>query len=344
MDRVFNCENYRKFGAEIELNTLNGLIKKLDPTKGEIPFGSAKIALLIRNALKKTVEIQSWDHNYNNDFWIVKPDSSCGIEVCTPVLKGWTGLKDLIQIVEIFRSKNIQADERCSFHVHVNIGDLNINQLGSIIAWYIKCEHVFMDAFPSTRKLNRYCQMLGMTNLFSTDTPLDPLLLINSISGAKYYSLNTYHFVKGGGFSAHNNRKKTIEFRIGENSMCTDGEAVKNWIRLLLHFVEVAKDQPMPPCYEKGNPSTGLLWMEPDEVFRFLKFNEPCSGGLQQVKKWFVNRILKNGFDTDLPGVWSNKGRSFARKNFLKLLHSLDINCDCEDSRENILYDKKYIV
>ena len=344
MDRVFSCESYRKFGVEIELNTLDGSIKKLDLNKGEIPFGAAKIALLIRNTLKSNVEIQSWDHNYNNEFWIVKPDSSCGIEVCTPVLKGWSGLKNLIKIVEAFRSKNIQADERCSFHVHVNIGDLDVNQLGSVIAWYIKCEHVFMDAFPSSRKLNRYCQMLGMTNLFSTDTVLDPLFLISAISGAKYYSLNTYHFVKGGGFSYNNTRKKTIEFRIGENSMCTDGESVKNWIRLLLHFVDVAKDQPMPPAFEKGNSATGLLWLEPDEVFNFLKFNEPCSEGLKQVKKWFIKRILNNGFDTNLPGIWSNKARFFARKNFLKLLHNLDANCEYEDSRENILYDKKYIV
>lgn len=343
MDRVLDCENFRKFGAEIELNTFDGLIKKLDRNKGEIPFGADKVAILINKTIKKSVEIQGWDHNFNNECWIVKPDSSCGIEVCTPVLKGWHGLKDLIKVVEIFRSKKIQADERCSFHVHVNIGDLNERQLGSVIAWYIKCEHVFMDAFPSNRKVNRYCQMLGMTNLFSTQTPIEASHLIESISGVKYYSLNTYHFVKGGGFLPHNSRKKTIEFRVGENSMCTDGEAVKNWVRLLLHFVEVAKDCPMPKKYEKNNSKTGLLWMGPDEVFSFLRFNEPCSEGLKQVKKWFAKRILKNGFNTSLPGIWSNEGRSHSRKIFLKLLHSLDVNCDCDDSRENILYDKKYI-
>lgn len=342
MDRVINCESNRKFGAEIELNTFDGLIKKLDREKGEIPLGSDVVALLVKSATRQNVEIQSWDHNYNNDYWIVKPDSSCGIEVCTPVLKGWHGLKSLIKVAEIFRSKNISADERCSFHVHVNISDLNEQQLGSIIAWYIKCEHVFMDAMPSSRKVNRYCQMLGMTNLFSTDTPLDPSFLINSISNVKYYSLNAYHFVKGGGFSHHNSRKRTIEFRIGENLMCTDGESIKNWIRLLLHFVEVAKDTPMPKSYEKGNSLSGLLWMEPNEVFDFLKFNEPCSEGFNQVKKWFMTRVLKNGFNTSLPGIWSNKGRSFARKNFLKLLHIADVNCDCEESREKILYDKKY--
>lgn len=343
MDRVINCESNRKFGVEIELNTFDGLIKKLDRDKGEIPSGSDVIALLIKNTVRQNVEIQSWDHNYNNDYWIVKPDSSCGIEVCTPVFKGWTGLQSVIKVVEAFRSKNISADDRCSFHVHVNISDLNEQQLGSVIAWYIKCEHVLMDAVPASRKVNRYCQMLGMTNLFSTDSSLSPSFLINSISNVKYYSLNAYHFVKGGGFSHHNSRKKTIEFRIGENNMCTDGESVKNWIRLLLHFVDVAKDTPIPQRYEKGNSLSGLLWMEPHEVFSFLKFNEPCSDGFDQVKKWFIKRIMKNGFDTNLPGIWSNKGRFFARKNFLNFSKNLDINLYSEESREIILYDKKYI-
>jgi hypothetical protein len=343
MDRVLNCQNYRRFGVEIELNTLDGHIRKLDRHNGEIPLGSDNIALIIKNTINKNVEIQGWDHNFNNDNWIVKPDSSCGIEVCSPVLKGWSGLIELIKVIEKFKERGIKADQRCSLHVHINISDLNLQQLASVIAWYIKCEHIFMESVPSCRKINRYCQMLGMTDLFQVESPIVPEHLLNSISNVKYYSLNAYHFVKGGGFSPHNNRKKTIEFRIGENAMCLDGLAVKNWIRLLLHFVEVTKSRPLPYEYKKGDSWSGLLWLDVVDVFKVLNFDEPCSEGLNQVKNWFIERLLQNGHDTGLTGVWSNEARSIVRKDINTIVKNIDNNKHDMETMETRLYGKKYI-
>lgn len=342
MDSPINCQSFRRFGVEIELNTKDGIVRKIDYRNGETPNGSDHIALLIHEVTNSSVEIQGWGHNYNNDFWIVKPDSSCGIEVCTPILKGYEGITELVKVVESFRKAQISADNRCSLHVHVNIADLDENQLASVIAWYIKCEHIFMDLVPSNRKINRYCQMLGMTDSFDTEFYMDPLSLIEAVSNVKYYSLNAYHFLQGGGFSSYNTKKKTIEFRIGDNGMCLDGFAVKNWIRLLLHFVDIAKNKSLPPDYKDNDNWTGLVWLEPTEVFEFLQFDKECSQGLLQVKKWFVQRILDYGFDTKLPGVWSNEARFFARKNFLNILKLIDINCDKLETREEILYGEKY--
>lgn len=344
MDRVFDCQSYRRFGVEIELNTADGVVRKLDRDKGDVPLGADRIAVLIRRTLNEPVEIQSWDHNYNNECWIVKPDSSCGIEVCTPVLKGYTGLKNLVQVVETFRRESISSDNRCSLHVHVNISDLSKSQLASVIAWYIKCEHIFMDSVPPLRKANRYCQMLGMTDFLNTDFSMDPDELLYSISTVKYYSINAYHFMKGGGFDCYNSRKKTIEFRIGESDMCLDGLAVKNWVRLLLHFVEMTKNRPMPKKYQEGDRWTGLVWLDPSDMFSLLGFNQPCSQGLYQIKKWFSDRILANGYHTGMSGIFSNAGREAARKDFLAIYeNSLDsLNHRKEESREIMLYDKKY--
>lgn len=342
MDSVIEFNNYRRFGVEIELNTFDGEIKKLDRNKGQIPFGSDFIALIIKKTTKQSVEIQGWDHNFNNDYWIVKPDSSCGIEVCTPVLKGNSGLYYLVSVVEAFKKHKILSDKRCSLHVHVNISDLTKQQLASVIAWYIKCEHVFMDSVPASRKISRYCQMIGMTDLVDTGFLINCDNILSTVSCAKYYSLNAYHFMKGGGFNKHNDRKKTIEFRIGENAMCLDGFAVKNWVRLLLHFVEVTKSMPLPKKYSKGDHWTGLLWLDPSDVFKILQFDKPCSDGLLQVKKWFAKRIFENGFNTGLEGVWSNNGRENSRKDFLNLLHKIDINDDPSESRNDLIYGKKY--
>lgn len=343
MDRVLDCENYRRFGVEIELNTLDGFVKKLDRNMGEIPLGADLVALIIRRTLRENVEIQGWDHNFNNNYWIVKPDSSCGMEVCSPVLKGWIGLSKLIRVVEALRESKINADKRCSLHVHVNISDLNKQQLASVIAWYIKCEHLFIDSVPVHRKINRYCQILGMSEALYEDFPIIPDEILNVVSNVKYYSLNAYHFMKGGGFDPNNNRKKTIEFRIAENDMCLNGLDLKNWVRFLIHFVEVTKSRPLPAPYQKGDPWTGLVWLDPVDVFKVLNFDEPCSEGFSQVKKWFLNRILKNGKDNNATGIWSDETRNFARQNFLEFLQKID-NIDCEnESREVSLYGKKYI-
>jgi hypothetical protein len=342
MDSVIEFDIYRRFGVEIELNTFDGEIRKLDRSKGEIPFGSDHIALIIKKTIRQSVEIQGWDHNFNNDYWIVKPDSSCGIEVCTPVLKGNYGLYNLTRVIEAFKKHKISSDQRCSLHVHVNISDLNKEQLASVIAWYIKCENVFMDSVPSIRKVNRYCQMIGLNESLNTDFSMNCDDIIKTVSHIKYHSLNAYHFMKGGGFDEHNNRKKTIEFRIGENAMCLDGFAVKNWIRLLLHFVETTKSMPLPKRYSEGDPYTGLLWLDPSHVFKILNFDKPCSNGMLQVKNWFIKRIFENGFNTNLLGIWSNDARLHARKNFLNLLHKIDTNDDSSQSRDDLIYGKKY--
>lgn len=341
MYSVLDCQFFRRFGVEIELNTLNGIVKVLDKKKKEIPNGADHIAHMVNMAVGENVEIQPHGYNSNNSMWVVKPDSSCGIEVCTPVLKGWSGLKRLISVIEAFNDANVSADNRCSFHVHVNIKDLNMIQLASVISWYIKCEHVFMDSVPSRRKNSRYCQSIGMTDLFYDSFSIEPDMILRRVSNVKYYSLNAYHFLRGGGFSDQNDRKKTIEFRIGENDLCLDAFAAKNWVRLLLHFVEVTKDRGLPNQYSKGDPWSGLLWLEPQDVFKVLKFDQPCSDGLNQVKMWFIDRILKNGYDTGLHGIWSNEGRSAARSNFLEMINGIEL--ETHESREELLYGEKYI-
>lgn len=342
MDRLLNCQNYRRFGVEIELNTSDGIIRKLDRNKGETPLGSDNVALLIRRVVKQPVEIQSWGYNYNNNHWIIKSDRSCGMEVCTPVLKGYNGLLQLIKVIEAFRNADLPADKRCSLHVHVDVSDLNSKQLASVIAWYIKCEHVFMDSVPPNRKLNRYCQMLSMTDDFHTEFNMNPYEIFRVVSKMKYYSLNAYHFFKGGGFDSYNTRKRTIEFRIGENEMCLDGFAAKNWIRLLLHFIEMTKNRKLPLPYQKGNHWTGLAWLEPSDVFSVLGFDQNCTEGLDQVKRWFVERIIINGYNNNMTGFWSNESRFYARQNFLKFIDGIDLSKNDLESRDAILYDKNY--
>jgi hypothetical protein len=346
MKRVLSCENYRKFDVEIELNKINGIINSL-LKKNKVIFDPEKIAFLIRNTLNKSVEIQNWSYNYNNDYWIVKPNSSYKIEVLTPILKGYTGLIDLIKVIESFREAEIKANDRCSLRVNINISDLSTDQLASVIAWYIKCEHIFIDSVPYIRKNNYFCRSFKFKKITNKNSEIDPEKIIKAASSLKYYSLNTYNFIKRGGFNSNNVRKKTIEFRLGKGEMCTDGLAVKNWIRLLIHFVEMTKDLPLPYKHRDGDNWSGLSCLNFKEFFNIMKFDKPCSDGLEQMKSWFFRRIFENSCCSKRTVLFPVNEKE-NKKIFLNCASKYLINnkyfSDSIDLRKNLLFGKNYSI
>lgn len=331
MDSPLCCRSYRRFGAEIELNTRTGIVKRPERGSKEIPDGSEYVSRLVHKVTKKSVEIRHWQHYHNNKCWIIKPDNSCGIEVSTPVMKGWkNGLLPLLRVIDEFgKSKEITADNRCSFHLHVNLEDLSLKQRASIIGYWIKCEHLFLDAMPPFRKLNRYCQVLGLTDLFSVNSSIDSEWLIKRVSAVKYYTLNTYHMNK--------DRRNTIEFRIADSQCCLDPLYAKNWVRLLLHFVDCVKDRPLIP-YEKGNQWSSYLWLELEDFWELMGFNEELSHGMELVRSWFVDRLLTYTCSGSF-GIWSKDIRSF----IVEKISHLE-NKQITDPVEEQIYGEKYIL
>jgi len=339
MDSPLDCQSLRRFGVELELNTKSDeLFRRPDTSNGEIMPGSDEVGHIVRHASGDDVEIQGWDYVHNNMVWVIKYDMSCGIEINSPVLKGWRGLKRLLKVVDALGRQWPYCDERCSLHVHVSVDDLSHQQLASVIAYYIKCEHVFLDAMPDSRKNNRYCQPLGITDMFSHDDEFTPDSLFEAVSGVKYYSMNAYHYRQG--MLRDENRKKAIEFRIAENMACLDPIITKNWVRLLLHFVDTTMHLPLPSPYRENDPWSGLLWLDPQDVFKVLKFDQPLSPGLQQVKEWFMDRIYRYGESRIENGVWSKEGRSAARKNFLEMYDATEFSDESEDK----IYGRKWIL
>jgi hypothetical protein len=303
MDALLDCEIYRRFGVEVEVNTPSGEIKKL--SKNEAPEGAQYIANIVNKITTQRVEVHGWHSTHNNNCWVVKPDSSCGVEICTPILKGWTGLKLLLNVIDSVH-KHVGIDSRCSLHLHVNVEDLDREEIGNILAWWIKCEPVFMDAMVEPRKCNRYCKLIGMCDLFRVEEEYDPYFLVESLADEKYFSVNTFHLAK--------DKRKTIEFRFMGHEGCVNPYTAKNWIRLLLHFVESAIMNEYPSPYEAGNHWSSLCWLDPIDVYNFLGFNNSqyLSAGLKQVRNWLTYRLMTNTRTTRLPGIWSAKGRKIA--------------------------------
>jgi hypothetical protein len=297
----------RRFGVELELNAFDGRNR---PKDGNMPAGIDVVANIVGEASPESgAEVRAWEHTNGNKRWVVKPDSSCGMEVVSPPRKSWRGLKDVLCVIDALSAdERVRADQRCSVHVHVEVADLTEEQIASIVAWWVKCEPVIIDAMPISRKRNRYCQLIGMNNTFQHDGEYSNRNLIERVGDVKYYSFNTWAYCRGA--------RKTIEFRTVEGSGCTDAYLVKQWVRFLIHFVEVAKDFKKPNSYHEPKndkdrteltPWTGLVWLDPEEVLTFLGFNNiptsvpghrktlefTLSKGMEQTRNWFLARLAK---------------------------------------------------
>jgi hypothetical protein len=304
-----DLNHLRRFGAEIEINAFDMRSRPIGHADGRLPEGTHYVASLLQKTLKKSVKIHKWSYDHNNMDWILKPDSSCGIEICTPVLKGWKGVLETCKAIEALGADNrIVADERCSFHVHIDVSDLSEQEVATIVTWWVKCEPVFMDSVPLSRKRNQYCQLLGQSEIFEKveDQFYSADTIIRKLGCCKYFTINTYHY--------HNNKRKTIEFRIMDSDCCLDPWNAKNWIRLIIHFIEMSINKGMPNEYHPGDPWSGYCWLDPKDVFEFLGFggNYNLSNGLQQVCEWFVDRLYLNVSDTCKIGVMSESARCVA--------------------------------
>lgn len=342
----------RRFGVEIELNAFdNRDFRKFPLRKGELPEGIHYVGNLITKMLGTPADICKWGHTHNNNHWVLKPDSSCGIEVCSPVSKGWVGLKNICRVIDLFRhDPHIQADQKCSLHVHMDMADMCStggpgsrwdDELGVVLAYWMKCEGVFLDSVPAQRKRNRYCQCIGVCDLFEHDHDYRPKDLVKLLGQQKYYSINTYHLCQ--------NRRPTIEFRIVESEGCRDPYLVKNWIRLLVHFVEVAKRHQYPPSYTPGDKWSSLLWLDPDDVMGFLGFNGgyELSRGMEQTRNWFLARLYANMADNKMAGVWSDKARQIAKEQIDRQIANLGLGGHIEEwlhpvNAEEKLYAREY--
>lgn len=291
----------RRMGIEIEINAMDG--QNRPEGRRDDPVGMEILMNEVGKHVEEGVQKSGYQHTQGNATWVVKPDSSCGMEVVSPPIKGSLGVTKVVRLVDAFRKNpEIKADRRCSLHAHVEVKDLSQEQIAAVIAWWIKCEPVIMDAMPSIRKRNKYCQFLGLLPLFQVDTVYPPAEIIERVGKVKYYSINAYMMLQTG------YERMTLEFRVGEHEMCKQPYLVKNWLRFVLHFIEMAAAAGLPKNYEPGDRWSGLCWLEPEDVFDFLGFgNNPpkyeLSNGLVQVRDWFLARLMVHQAKHAEPGL-----------------------------------------
>ena len=299
-------KKFRKFGVEIEINSMDGRdFKKYPLSYGEMPKGINYVCDLIKKR-KVPAIVNEWQNTHNNNVWVCKPDSSCGIEICSPVIDDSFKLKKTYKIIdELGSDPRIKVDNRCSLHVHFDVTDkLNNFEFVSILVWWIKCEAVMLDSVPNFRKMNSFCRPIGFLDFFQHNENINPKKVFKLLGKSKYYTINTYHMNKG--------KRNTIEFRILEGEGCLNKKLFKNWIFFLKNFINRSLQIGFPKKYKKGDYRTSFQYLDPIDVFEFLGFFEAnLSKEQSYLKKWFIDR-LKNNINSNVADFWSKKGRNFS--------------------------------
>lgn len=328
---MLSLKSYRRFGVEMEINSLD---RKSRPDNiRDLPVGIYEIGNILVEAVGDYVEVRKWGHTHwekKAGYWVIKPDHSCGLEVCSPVMKGWHGIKEVCVVSDALRNDpRVRADYRCGLHIHVNVADLTQEQIASVLRAWIKCEMVFVDSIPRQRKNNRYCQIIGLWDWLQHDQQINSKDLIDLLGETKYTTINTFHLKKG--------KRSTIEFRIAENGASLNSYSLKNWIRLVIHFVEIAKN--------KFDMSNSFSWYDPQEVLRLLQFDsKKVSPAFEQLRNWFMMRLMWN-IRSDFSGALSVSGRSVAASQILKEIKSyssFDFSSASYPKIPNAVYSDKY--
>ncbi|RDJ35354.1 MAG: hypothetical protein DWQ19_11100 [Crenarchaeota archaeon] len=349
--KILSFSYDRRFGVEMEMNAFDLRDFKTHPLNNknhEMPEGILEVANHIHTMTGNNVEVKGWHSTHNNKNWVIKPDSSCGMELCSPVSKGWPGLKNICQVAESLRSlRCLSIDDRCSLHLHVDVADCDRKQIANILTYWVKCESVFLDSVPNYRKRNQFCQCIGMTDLFDVNTPWNSDQIIRALGNNKYYTANCYHY-----FKKSDSGRASIEFRIIENYGCVDPYLIKNWIRLIVHFVECARKASIPSEYMPHDPWSGFCWLDPEDVMRFLGFldNNPLSKGMEQTRNWFLARLYNNISSkerVELPGLWSETARKIAREQLFGMMNVLGLDKNniqgfLKPANRELLYSNEY--
>lgn len=102
---------------------------------------------------------EGYNHD-TRDHWKIVTDSSCGLELVSPPLRGEEGYAQIETAVNVLVGMGARVNRNCGLHVHHDARDLNATTLRNFAMLYTKYEHVLDSLQPNSRRasINEYCQ------------------------------------------------------------------------------------------------------------------------------------------------------------------------------------------
>jgi hypothetical protein len=247
----------RKFGVELEMGN---------------EVSQSHIADIIKANSLKEVRIQSgWGQTNNNHFWHVKYDGSCGA-VGKPVDSGWevasfvaSGATDLNCIADMatkLHQGNCLVNKNCGLHIHCDVSDFTVNEMGVLLARWMKIEPMLCNLMPSYRVDNYYCRLISKSRKIAKSKKHTAETVWLKLKPTKYgphdnrqkkVTLNTVGYAQALACEAsyypqtppsYLHLRKTVEFRMPEGTLRR--EAIVAWVTFLIRFIDSAKTSRMP--------------------------------------------------------------------------------------------------
>lgn len=266
------------------------------------------ILKVIERKSKHGAVYTEWQQTNRNSWWNVKTDSTCGAigrgmdfgwEVVSYKAAGFRDMLDIADVAESLRLAGICVNDNCGLHVHVEVKDFTPEQVGTLVACWLKVEPFMLQAVPRRRLQNDFCMpQRGMRRLdFSkpfTAAELWEAYRPRSLdiwdNPDRRVTLNLVNYATG--LKRKSWSRRTVEFRLPEGSLMRTH--VKNWIRLFVNFVECCKYRTMPPSLLAEDTQGALRYLglghEP-QAFSIL------SEGLRETKTWLLGRVLSFGHE-----------------------------------------------
>ncbi len=229
----------------------------------ELEFNSSRIDLSLSQIRRELTSIvQAENHSISgtefDDVWTIKTDH-CGYEFTSPALVAsrlnFTKVKNIVnglkRICRESRRENIPSHQnvcspQCGMHVHVDIDDLNFNQITNLVNIFRTYENAILSIQAPSRSNNNFVQLLQSVNIRA--------LLERQTSVADITEALRNHYCAVS-FQRYNERK-TIEIRYASSTVSS--RKVINWVQLLVFFVEVAKNAETDIQYQPNKTTDDL--------------------------------------------------------------------------------------
>lgn len=290
-------DSQRRFGVELEVG--NEVKKK-------------EVQAAIKTVSELDVYVSGYSLSSNNGYWHVKDDASCGkrgragpkgVEIASFIASGIKDIDHISSVAKKLQEVGCKVNQYCGLHIHAEAVDLNILQMASIVAHWIKIEHILSLSLPDNRIGNHYCQYVidpdsffsvKNGNVIARNKAYDPQTFWNIIcpENISFYNnperrmnLNLVNFARAK--QAATLARGTVELRWPEGTL--QDLDIRCWIRLFINFIENCKNRPMPKNLKSCDlrEALELLGLHHDESNFFV-----LSKGLHETKSWFLNRIL----------------------------------------------------
>jgi hypothetical protein len=267
----------------------------------------------------QTADLSAWIKRWNG---AVHTDGSCGWEAVTTPIAGDRILPCMVQLTDTLKNLHVQADSRCSVHVHVDASDVTWACMRRLLHVYALVEPLLYAIGGQHRAQSRYAAPCGeaYSEAAKCDDFKEAVLWVamagasrgqhgrelarqrpGKKDGGRYRGLNIMPWAAGRRTMAPDT---TIEFRIHRN--CLDGKRIAGWASLLASLVDFAV-----------NSSDSEVSKLPKSALRtlILACPEDKAWILQRVKSWrSATTAIRTGEVTDDAGTVVPRRRISARK------------------------------